>query len=246
MFISPSVHLPQILIFPNRQFAPSPHLFRCPFAPSAYLLFIRCPHASVLICPKCPFVPSVGLLQILHILKYPFASVPTCYSAYHFPKSPFAPMPICPKCPFVPSTQLSETQMYGHQLFRTIYSCAHWSRTQMCGPQLSKTHLLGAHLSWYTFVLVSTCPGPICPGPKCPKTACYTPHLHLLASKLLQKYLAVAGWRNLNYYYYWHIYPPITRKRLSAIRARLEVAGHLSTTLRWRNPVKCLSQRHNK
>ena len=47
------------------------------------------------------------------------------------------------------------------------------------------------------------------------------------------------------YYYYWHIYPPITRKRRSAARARLGVAGHLSTTLRWGNPVKCLSQRHN-
>ena len=27
---------------------------------------------------------------------------------------------------------------------------------------------------------------------------------------------------------------------------RLGVAGHLSTTLRWGNPVKCLFQRHNK
>ena len=31
-----------------------------------------------------------------------------------------------------------------------------------------------------------------------------------------------------------------------AIRARLGVAGHLSTTPRWGYPVKCLSQRHNK
>ena len=31
-----------------------------------------------------------------------------------------------------------------------------------------------------------------------------------------------------------------------AIRARLGVAGHLSTTPRWGNPAKCLSQRHNK
>ena len=35
-----------------------------------------------------------------------------------------------------------------------------------------------------------------------------------------------------NNYYYWHIYPPTTRKRRSAVRARLGVAGHLSTTLR--------------
>ena len=31
---------------------------------------------------------------------------------------------------------------------------------------------------------------------------------------------------------YWHIYPPIMRKRRTAVRARLGVAGHLSTTLR--------------
>ena len=31
-----------------------------------------------------------------------------------------------------------------------------------------------------------------------------------------------------------------------AIRARLGVASHLSTTPRWGNPTKCLSQRHNK
>ena len=31
-----------------------------------------------------------------------------------------------------------------------------------------------------------------------------------------------------------------------AIRARFGVAGHLSTTPRWGNPAKCLSQRHNK
>ena len=48
------------------------------------------------------------------------------------------------------------------------------------------------------------------------------------------------------YYYYSHIYPPTTRKRRSAVRARLGVADHLSTTLRWGNPVKCLSRRHNK
>ena len=31
-----------------------------------------------------------------------------------------------------------------------------------------------------------------------------------------------------------------------AIRARLRVASRLSTTPRWGNPAKCLSQRHNK
>ena len=31
-----------------------------------------------------------------------------------------------------------------------------------------------------------------------------------------------------------------------AIRARLGVAGHLSTTPRWGNPAKCFSQWHNK
>ena len=37
-------------------------------------------------------------------------------------------------------------------------------------------------------------------------------------------------------------YPEKTIKALQ--RARLDVAGHLSTTLRWGNPDKCLSQRH--
>ena len=48
------------------------------------------------------------------------------------------------------------------------------------------------------------------------------------------------------FFYYWRIYPTITRKRRIAVRARLGVASHLSTTLRWGNSVKCLSQRHNK
>ena len=39
------------------------------------------------------------------------------------------------------------------------------------------------------------------------------------------------------YDYYWHIYPPIPRKRRSAVRARLGVAGHLTTTLRWGIPL---------
>ena len=42
---------------------------------------------------------------------------------------------------------------------------------------------------------------------------------------------------NFSFYYYWHIYPPITRKRRSAVRARLGVASHLSTTLRWGIPL---------
>ena len=32
----------------------------------------------------------------------------------------------------------------------------------------------------------------------------------------------------------------------SAIRARLGVASHLSTTPKWGNAAKCLSQRHSK
>ena len=52
----------------------------------------------------------------------------------------------------------------------------------------------------------------------------------------------------LQVYYYWHIYLPVSRKRRSAagLRARLRVFGHLSTTLRWGNPIKCLSHWHNK
>ena len=37
--------------------------------------------------------------------------------------------------------------------------------------------------------------------------------------------------------HYWHIYSPTRRKRRSAVRARLGVAGHLSTTLRWGIPL---------
>ena len=36
------------------------------------------------------------------------------------------------------------------------------------------------------------------------------------------------------------------KKRRGAIRARLGVADHRSTTPRWGNPVQCLSQQHNK
>ena len=188
--ISPSAHLPQIIIFLKSQFAPSPYLLRCPFAPNAHL-------------------PQVSVYSKFSISpKYPFTSVPSCHSAHHFPKSPSVSVPICPKCPFAPSTQLSRiqmsriyltgTQMYGPNylglfLQVPIYPGAHLSVTQMYGPQLSETHLPGVHLSWCPFVLV-----PICPEPKCPKTACYTPHLHLITSKLLQKCLAIARWRNLN------------------------------------------------
>ena len=41
---------------------------------------------------------------------------------------------------------------------------------------------------------------------------------------------------------YWHIYPPVTRKRRCAVRARLGVAGHLSTTLRWGIPLSAFSK----
>ena len=44
-----------------------------------------------------------------------------------------------------------------------------------------------------------------------------------------------------------HIYPPITRKRSKRyISSLIGVARYLSTTPRWGNPSKCLSQRHNK
>ena len=41
-------------------------------------------------------------------------------------------------------------------------------------------------------------------------------------------------------YYYWYIYPPITRKRRSAVRARFGDAGYMPTTLRWGKSVKWL------
>ena len=84
-----------------------------------------------------------------------------------------------------------------------------------------------------------------------------TSHSHLLVwprlllvvyYSWLSKLAMIMNWAQWDVFFnhYWHIYPPITRKRLSAVRARLGVAGYLSTTLRWGNPVKCLSQRHNK
>ena len=36
------------------------------------------------------------------------------------------------------------------------------------------------------------------------------------------------------------------RKRRGATRVRIRVAGHLSTPLRWGNPIKCLSQWYDK
>ena len=39
--------------------------------------------------------------------------------------------------------------------------------------------------------------------------------------------------------------PSITRKRSQRYNELLGIVGHLSTTLRWGNPAKCLSQRHS-
>ena len=39
-----------------------------------------------------------------------------------------------------------------------------------------------------------------------------------------------------------HIYPPKRESDQCAIRARLGVTSHLSTTPRWRNSAKCFSQ----
>ena len=63
-----------------------------------------------------------------------------------------------------------------------------------------------------------------------------------MEDKVLKIHLFATGFLFF-FYYYLHFHPPITRKRRSAIRARL---GVLSTALGWGNPVKCLSQRHNK
>ena len=102
MPICPGAHLTQILIFPNSQFALSPHLFRCPFAPSAFLPFVRCPCTPVPICLKCPFAPSVRLLQILHISKCPFIIVPIISPNPHLPRSPFPPNTYLPQEPNSP------------------------------------------------------------------------------------------------------------------------------------------------
>ena len=43
-----------------------------------------------------------------------------------------------------------------------------------------------------------------------------------------------------------HVHTSITKKRSSAITSLLRSCRQLSTSPRWRNPAKCLSQRHNK
>ena len=49
------------------------------------------------------------------------------------------------------------------------------------------------------------------------------------------------------YFFFSRIFILLSRESdQCAIRARLGVASHLSTTPRWGNPAKCLSQRHNK
>ena len=87
VLIFPGAHLPQILIFPNSQ-----------FAPSSFLPFALCPGAhlpQVPICLKCSFT-----------LNSPYLQMPICHSAHHFPKSPFVPVPTSPNAhlPQVPNS----------------------------------------------------------------------------------------------------------------------------------------------
>ena len=151
---------PQVLICLKYLFSPRANLPQVPIYFGAHL-------PQMLICPKCPFTPNSPYLPNIHLPRCPRAIVPTISLNPHLSR-----------CTFAPSTHLSGiylsgTQMYGPQLFGTMYPGAHLSVTQMYGLQLSGIHLPGAHLSWCPFILVL-----ICTGPKCPKTACYTPHLH--------------------------------------------------------------------
>ena len=53
-------------------------------------------------------------------------------------------------------------------------------------------------------------------------------------------------WQTANYLFTLHLLAFLSnyhRKQSGATRARVGVAGHLSTPLRWGYPVKCLSQR---
>ena len=102
--IFPGAHLLQILIFSNSQFPPNPHLFRCPFAPSAFLPFARCSFAS-----------SAHLSQVSVYSKFsisPNAHLPQCPS---FPQIPICPGAHFPQMPIAPSAQFSGTQMSGTQ-----------------------------------------------------------------------------------------------------------------------------------
>ena len=57
----------------------------------------------------------------------------------------------------------------------------------------------------------------------------------LMGDKTLERY---------SIFYFCFIFNLSRDSNQCAIRALLEVASHLSTTPRWRNPAKCLSQRH--
>ena len=61
--------------------------------------------------------------------------------------------------------------------------------------------------------------------------------------------LIILMWQTADYLYIFSLLAFLStyhRKRRGATQAHLRVAGHLSIALGWGNPVKCLSQRHNK
>ena len=104
MLISLTAHyLPQTFFFSKSQFAPSPHLLRCPFAPSVLLSFIRCPYAPVPICPKCPFISNFLHSPNIHFPRCPRAKVPIIPPNNYLSQVgyPIVPRPKClgPICP---------------------------------------------------------------------------------------------------------------------------------------------------
>ena len=62
----------------------------------------------------------------------------------------------------------------------------------------------------------------------------------LRGASLNMQGFAAPGLTN-SFFSYWHIYPPITRKRPRAVRVRLGVAGHLSTIPKWGIPLSAFS-----
>ena len=77
-------------------FSPRANLPQSPIYFGAHLPRMLICHLSGAHLPKMSVYSKFSISP-----KYPFASLPTCHSALHFPKSPLAPVPIRPKYPIV-------------------------------------------------------------------------------------------------------------------------------------------------
>ena len=202
----------------------------------------------MLIVPKVPICPKCSLA--LQVLIFPAA---------HFPQ-----VRICPKCSLVPNCPKHlppNAHFPKHSLSQSPH--AHLSQTPIF-PQIARLPQLpimpicsGAHFSWcpiFAKAYLPQCPSvskypfaPIIDLPWflffleciCPKCS-FSPNAHLPQCPSVPRC-------PLFLFLFSCIFILLSRESdQCAMRARLGVASHLSTTPRWGNPAKCLSQRHNK